>query len=305
MFFASIRCMDSQTAAASDQRAAVYSLSVSVDEVILTFHAADAHGLPINDLKLDELGLLDNGRPPRKILAFQSLEDRPIRAGVLMDKSESMERDLLGNRAISNQYMQRMLRQQTDQAFIMDFSALSQITQPWTSDPVALSAGLRKFVDVGGGIEGTAIFDAVYRACLNQFGHIDHLSSGNFMLLFSDGEDNVSHASLKQAIDECQRTNTAIYAFRTRPKSGFDPAGPATLLALASQTGGRVFEHDETEAGVDKALRTIEADLRNQYRLVYRPAELKQDGSFHRVELKTPERVESIMVRSGYYAPGH
>jgi Ca-activated chloride channel family protein len=32
---------------------------------------------------------------------------------------------------------------------------------------------------------------------------------------------------------------------------------------------------------------------------------LKHDGSFHRVELKAPERVDSIIVRSGYYAPAH
>ena len=50
-------------------------------------------------------------------------------------------------------------------------------------------------------------------------------------------------------------------------------------------------------------LRMIEADLRNQYRLVYRPPELKHDGSFHRIVLKTPERVDSIVIRSGYYAP--
>jgi hypothetical protein len=47
----------------------------------------------------------------------------------------------------------------------------------------------------------------------------------------------------------------------------------------------------------------VEADLRNQYRLVYRPAELKHDGSFHRIELKAPDRVDSLHVRSGYYAP--
>jgi hypothetical protein len=46
-----------------------------VDEVSLTFHAADAHGLPVNDLKLDELRVLDNGRSPRRIVAFHSLRE--------------------------------------------------------------------------------------------------------------------------------------------------------------------------------------------------------------------------------------
>jgi Ca-activated chloride channel homolog len=297
--------MDPQTDATGIKHTPPYSLSVSVDEVILTFHAADAHGRPISDLKLDELSLFDNGKPPRKILAFQSLQNRPIRAGILVDKSESMGQDLSTNRTISTKYIQHLLRQQTDQIFIMNFASLSQIAQPWTSDPTALTAGLRKFTDVGSHIPGTAVFDAIYRACLNQFGHVDDVGSGKFILLFSDGEDNASQASLKEAVGECERTNTAIYAFRSEPKSTFGAPGPGVLAELTSETGGRVFHEDDSEVEIDNDLRTIEADIRDQYRLVYRPAELNRDGSFHRIALKAPERVDSIVIRSGYYAPAH
>lgn len=290
---------------ASVQSAAAYSLTVPVDEVVLTFHAADIRGLPINDLKLDELSFFDNGKPPRKILAFQSLQDLPIRAGILIDESESVEQDLSSNRAISAKYAERLLRQQTDQAFVMDFASLSQIAQPWTNDPTTLAAGLRKFIHVGRRIPGTTIFDTIYRACLNQFGHVDYAGSGNFILLFSDGEDNASHASLKEAITECQHTNTAIYSFLTKSGSSFSPTGPVTLAQLASQSGGRVFLANDSDEGIDKDLRMIDADLRNQYRLIYRPAELKHDGSFHRIELHAPERVDTIIIRTGYYALAH
>jgi Ca-activated chloride channel homolog len=302
--FANARRTDSQTVAGEQQGAQSYGLRVSVDEVILTFHAADAHGLPINDLKLDELNLSDNGRPPRKILAFQSLQNLPIRAGILMDTSESMQQNLAVNRTISAKYAQWLLRQQTDQAFVMKFGPLSEIEQPWTSDANALTAGIRRFTTYGPThIRGTILFDAIYQACLNQFGHIDHANSGNFILIFSDGEDNASHASLKEAVDICQRTNTTIYAFRTDPKSSFGAEGPKILADLASESGGRVFNVEDSDAGIDNDLRTIEADLRNQYRLIYKPAELKHDGSFHHVVLKASERVDSITIRSGYYAP--
>jgi Ca-activated chloride channel family protein len=54
-------------------------------------------------------------------------------------------------------------------------------------------------------------------------------------------------------------------------------------------------------------LRFIEANLRNQYLLVYRPAEMTHNGAFHRIELLGPDRVADIHVRTGYYAPkaGH
>jgi len=289
------------------QDSPAFRLSVPVDEVALTFHAADAHGLPINDLQLSELKVLDNGKPPGKVLDFRVQQDFPIRAGILMDTSESMEKTRAGDRSIAIRYVQRLLRQKTDQAFVVNFGVLSKISQPWTNDPVALAEGIRNrvlFADGGGHIAGTAVFDAVYRACLGQFGHIDNAASGNFILLFSDGEDNASRAPLKLAVDTCQHSNTAVYVFRPRATSSF-PTGPESLMELTTQTGGRIFLDEDTEDEINNDLRLIEADLRNQYRLIYKPAELKRDGAFHRIELKAPDRVDSINIRSGYYAPAH
>jgi VWFA-related protein len=273
-----------------------------VDEVSLTFHAADAHGLPVNDLKLDELSVLDNGRSPRRIVAFHSLQDFPIRAGLLMDTSRSMQEYISRNRAISIEYAQRL---RTDQAFVMDFDSQSGVVQPWTSDAVALTAGIRRFTADGQSrTGGTAIFDSIYRACFNQFRTLDSTDSGNFILLFTDGEDNASRTSLDEAVAMCQRTNTAIHIFRAEPETGFS-TGSRTLAELASKSGGRVFYDDDSDAAIYSDLQIIEANLRNQYRLVYTPAELKRDGSFHRVELKAPQRVGSIAIRAGYYAPRH
>jgi len=35
---------------------------------------------------------------------------------------------------------------------------------------------------------------------------------------------------------------------------------------------------------------------------VYKPAKIKADGSFHRIQLESPSRGGVITVRSGYYA---
>jgi VWFA-related protein len=300
------RRASSQTNASAGEGVPSYNLRISVDEVSLTFHAADAHGFPVNDLKVDELRLLDNSKPPRRVISFQSLENFPIRAGILMDTSESMRETRTSDRAIAIEFARQLFRQRTDQAFIVNFDFLSKMAQPWTNDVTALVDGIRNrngAADRRARADGTAVFDTIYGACMNQFGHIDNAASGNFILLFSDGEDNASRASLQQAVDMCQRANTAIYAFHPEPRSSFS-TGPKTLIELTSETGGRVFYDDDSEAKINEDLRAIEADLRNQYRLIYKPPDLKRDGSFHRVELRGPERVDSINIRSGYYAPG-
>lgn len=303
--FAQARRTDSQTNIAAAQRTGSYKFSVAVDEVSLIFHAADIHGLPVNDLQLSELSLLDKGRPPRKILAFELLRDYPIRAGILVDTSWSMGEHLGAVRAIAGKYAQSLLRQQTDQAFVVDFGERSKILQSWTSDPGALTAAIRGATASEISLLGstTALFDVLYASCRDQFGKINHAASGNFIMLFSDGEDDSSHVSLKQAVDMCQSADTAIYTFRAEAGSEFSPAGSRALAALARETGGRIFSYNKSADGIYDDLRTIEADLRNQYRLIYRPPELKHDGSFHPIELMTPERVDNLVVRSGYYAP--
>lgn len=304
MMPASVRRVVAQANDAAPEDGAPYSLRVSVDEVMLTFHAADAHGLPINDLKANELTLLDNGKPPRKILDFQVQKDFPIHAGILMDTSGSMRRYLAGDQMIAGKFAQRLLRQKSDKAFVMGFGRFTESLQPWTSDATEIAAGIRSVgASAKDPVGGTAIFDTILRVCFNQFGEANHDASGNMILLFSDGEDNASHAYLKAAVDMCQRSNTAIYVFHVGTKGDFGSTGPATLAELTSETGGRVFEDDGSEAEIDSDLRTIEANLRNQYRLVYRPAQLNHDGSFHRITLEMPDGVANVAIRSGYYAP--
>ena len=73
------------------------------------------------------------------------------------------------------------------------------------------------------------------------------------------------------------------------------------MTKLTTQTGGIIF-FNQPPKDVSDDLRIINANLRTQYRLVYKPQRLKRDGSFHRIKLDSPTRGGVITVRSGYYA---
>jgi Ca-activated chloride channel family protein len=235
-----------------------YTYHANVAEVAITFHASDAQGLPVNDLKHGEVTVFDNGVPQTMILSFQVFQDHAIRAGIIFDTSKSIENSLVQNRAIATLFAGK-------------------------ENPLG----------------GTALFDTVFQACYSEFGKAGK-ASGKFILLFTDGEDNASHTDLKDVVDMCQQSNTAIYAFRPEAGLGFSD-GPRTLLELTAKTGGCVFHADDSEPEIDKDLGIIEGNLRNQYLLSYHPLALKHDGSFHHIELRGPERVDKIGVRSGYY----
>jgi Ca-activated chloride channel homolog len=276
-----------------------------VDEVSLTFHAADARGLPVTDLKLNDLTIYDNYKAPGKILVFESLGDTPTKAGILLDTSGSMERWVARDRVIASQYVGRLLRPQTDHAFIEEFGSVSRMIQPWTGDVHALTIGIGE-VSRGSAnpLGGTALFETIFSACLYQFGKSEKPASGNFILLFTDGEDNASHVDLRNAVDMCQAANTAIYAFRPRLAES-NSSGPKILSELSSETGGRTFLLDSTEAEINTDLKIIDADLRDRYWLVYRPVELKHDGSFHTIYVGGSDSARDLTIdaRSGYYAP--
>jgi Ca-activated chloride channel family protein len=304
-FSAGVQGVRTQTrarATSNDQQPNFYA---PVDEVNLTFHAADAQGLPVTDLKLNDLTIYDNYKAPDKILVFESLRDTPTRTGILMDTSDSMEKWAARDRAIANQYVARLMRPQTDRAFIEEFGYVSHVIQPWTGDEHALAIAVGEATASSvNPLGGTALFDTIYSACLYQFGKTEKPISGSFILLFTDGEDNASHVDLRRAVDMCQAADTAIYAFRPRfAESG--SSGPKNLARLSSETGGQTFELDDTEVEVNKDLNIIDSDLRDRYWLVYRPVELKRDGSFHSIYVAGSDSARglAIDVRSGYYAP--
>jgi Ca-activated chloride channel family protein len=280
-----------------------YTLPMPVDEVVLTFSAEDKDGLPINDLKAAEIRVRDNGAAPRRIVDFDEMVDRPIRAAILLDTSVSTQGDAPRNKGIAATFVQRLLRQKSDEAFVSEFGYASEILQPWTGDTRLLMQGIQRARGRMNLLGGTALFNAVFRACSSSFGNADPNVRGNFILLFSDGEDNSGLTSMEEAARACQRGNTEIFAFIPSSAQDHSSTGPKALRELSSKTGGRVFLADDTEEEVWKDLKMIESEMRNQYRLVYNPENFKHDGTFHEIELQPPDRVRKIEIRSGYFAP--
>jgi Ca-activated chloride channel family protein len=282
----------------------LYTLPVQVDEVNVIFSASDFEGRPINDLELSDMRLMDDGKRQTKIVKFEHPTDLPLRAGILVDISGSMSGESNFTRLAVALFAGRILRSTSDKAFIMRFASMQKLMQDWTSSteelreaspPIGVnwsSLGIR-----------TAIYDSLYIAVKEQFAKkpTDTTGTANAILLFSDGADDASHATLQDVMDICQQTNSRIYAFYSGSRSRFGE-GQKNLRNLAAGTGGRVFYNDDS-ANALANLRLIENDLRNHYLLVYKPSNLKNDGRFHAIRLTSPTRGGVIATRSGYYAP--
>ena len=138
-----------------------------------------------------------------------------------MDTSISMESSVARNVEIATAYLARYFRRATDRAFVMRFDVETHLERDWTGNPGILADGLQAAAyETGKGADGTAVFDSIYKACRDQWPADSGTLTGNFILLFTDGEDNTSHAHIADVIDRCQRSRTAIYVFLNEWKIG-------------------------------------------------------------------------------------
>jgi Ca-activated chloride channel homolog len=215
------------------------SIRMNVDEVVVTFNAIDANGSPVNDLKAGEIRIRDNAVAPKRIFEFDNLVNRSIRVGILLDTSESMRKALPGNKAIAAKFLDRFFRQNADAAFVSSFGSNSDSLQSWTGDLLRLEEGVQMAREQE--TKGTALFNALFQMCSSSFNRADPTETGNFILLFSDGEDNAGLTLLDDAARACQRTNTAVFAFLPAGTEDRTSTGPRTLRELAAKTGGSVF----------------------------------------------------------------
>ena len=137
------------------------TLHKSVDEVNVLFIATDKHGKFVRDLNEKDFSILDDNKPPQSILNFRHETDLPLHLGLLIDVSGSVHGRFEFEQDAATSFLQHSIRAGFDKAFIVGFNTQSQMSQDFTDNVKLLSAGVHKLQDGG----GTALYDAIYRAC--------------------------------------------------------------------------------------------------------------------------------------------
>src|SRR6266480_1009704 len=170
---------------------------------------------------------------------------------------------------------------------------------------------------------GTAIYDAIYEACVKELSHPPRPPGDQpdvvrrVMILISDGEDNLSTHTRGDAIEMAQRTSVVIYAISTSTQwvslSQTDPNkmadrkyhltdGDKILQELAEETGGRAFFPYHVD-DLDQSFQDIGDELRNQYSIAYLPTNYVMDGRYHKIRIEVPEhKGYQVRARRGYFA---
>jgi len=123
-------------------------------------------------------------------------------------------------------------------------------------------------------------------------------SSPRVLVLLSDGDDNMSHVTLSDAIAAAQNTGTVIFTVST----GTYRKGDKVLEMMASETGGDAYS-GLSDTDMPKVLAKIRRQIEQMYSVTYVPPEASKVGQFRSVELKiTSDKKAKVHAPRGYYA---
>jgi VWFA-related protein len=212
----------------------------------------DKHGQIVPSLAKDDFSLQVDGRP-QTIRYFARETDLPLTLGLLIDTSLSQRRVLEEERTASYAFLNDVMREDRDKAFVINFDAESVLLQDLTNSRPKLEAALDS-VHVaqpdqnggggrrgggggypgggypnggsgGGGYHrpaGTTLYDAVFLAS----DELMHKQQGRkALILLTDGVDQGSKYTLDRAIEAAQRSDTMVYSILFSDPDAYNRGG--------------------------------------------------------------------------------
>ena len=196
------------------QETTTITKDVNVVNVLATVR--NKQGQIVNNLTKDDFKLADDGRP-QTIKYFAKVTDMPLTLGLLVDTSLSQRRVLEQERTASYTFLEDLLREWKDKAFVLHFDSEVELLQDLTNSRPKLEAALQK-LEVGDPRQaqssgaslrgGTLLNDAVFLASDEIMSKVQGRKA---LIILSDGVDQGSKVSLTRAIEAAQRSDTLVY----------------------------------------------------------------------------------------------
>ncbi|HEX8712690.1 MAG TPA: VWA domain-containing protein [Terracidiphilus sp.] len=273
-------------------------IRLNTDLVLVPVTVTDPMNRLVTGLEQNDFEIYDDNNQ-QKISSF-SCDDAPVSIGIIFDLSGSMTSKLVRAKDAILSFIKTANPQ--DEFFVIGFNDRPALVEDFTDsvdDIEARMATLRA-------AHRTALLDAIYYGIvkMRQAKH-----ERKALLIVSDGGDNRSRYTEGEVKSLVRESDVEIFSMGI-----FDPyaptpeerMGPQLLDDISTATGGRMFRVNDVDELSDIAEK-ISTELRNQYVIGYRPADLSRNGKWRKVKVKVnpPPGLPPLTVyaRSGYYAP--
>ncbi len=268
-------------------KGAVFAPGAAVDLVQVATSVTDKGGRFVRGLTKDSFRIFEDGveQPVSHFIG----EGTARELVVAVDMSGSMAEALPVCRQAVKKFLAELKPE--DQVTLLAFNDTIFSLARRETDPLARARAVDRLAPWG----GTALYDVVLRG----LELLDQRRGRRALVVFTDGEDRSSRATVADVERRVEVSDSPIYLIGegrgTREKEL-----KRVIDRLADVSGGRAFYPDRIEE-LEGVFAEITEDLASQYLLAYDPANGLRDGSWRaiRVEVVGKQRVRA---RQGYRA---
>jgi VWFA-related protein len=283
-----------RTSGTTDQ----WTIRKVVDEVAV-FFGVTSGGHMVSDLSLTEITVRDDSKPPEKVLQFTPQSKLPLRIGLLIDTSGSVQPRFSFEKHAAAKFLEQMLSNTSDLGFIAGFSDNVRVVQDFTGNHDELTKAIDQLSNGG----GTALFDSVSRACWILADYPEQERVAKVLVVLSDGEENASHNTLRQTVRDIESTGVTIYTISTRPAGADQTEADKVLQLIAERSGGEAFFPGDIQA-LTHSFDKLRDEIRSRYLIAYRPADFEPNGKYRTIVITAQKNGKPMKVhaRQGYHA---
>ncbi|MCX7639764.1 MAG: VWA domain-containing protein [Pyrinomonadaceae bacterium] len=269
----------------------------------------DKNGNFVSGLKRDDFLLEDNGKPV-EIESVSISENLPLRIALLFDNSSSISSALDFEKKVVKSFLRKLVRTGIDMASLFSISTTGRLEHPLTGNVSSLISTLENLGKPSG---ATALFDTVIQASE----YLRDFNGKRVILIVSDGDDNISNATLEDTIRTVLKNDCVVYVIMTSDFENFKRTGRREKSAnvtflmaerrmqkLSLETGGAVYSpFDENE--MQQAFQQISSEILQQYILNYYPeVENFSAGGIRNLSVRVRDRSDlALRFRKSYYLP--
>jgi VWFA-related protein len=288
-----------------------FRIKTEVNMVMVPVTVRKAAGGFIKNLPKSAFQINEDGEK-QEILIF-SQEAVPTRIAIVLDISGSVRSEWGTIRYATKRFVDNL--KPDDQFSLVTFNTETRLKMDWGNKSDRLDDVLTSIYCK----DNTNLWDTVYVVANDVFKGIRDKKA---MIIMSDGLDNNSTTSYKDALAAAVHSEAAIYVvsktqavrlaylidqqqqgyYAGIPEEVFVQADQA-LRKLAYETGGRVlFPNNFGQLGDIYA--EVDEELRNQYMLGYISTNTAKDGTYRNIQVLVDAPGAAVSSRPGYYAPG-
>ncbi len=274
----------------------------------------------IANLQQDNFRVFENG-VPQPIIGFQQVK-APITAVLLLEFASNSWYFIQDMWQAAWSFTQQL--QPQDYVAVETYDMHTEILTDFTQNKSVIQNAIESLQMPTW--DETNVFDALY----TTLDRLSRIPGRKYIILVGSGRDTFSRITLDKCLQKIKETpNVTIFTISTggfaRAMGGMMGGVPNTIGMLqadnemqtyARMTGGMWFE-PRFQAEFPDVFQQINASIRNQYQLTYRPTDTKMDGTYRRIRIQLvdnegrPLRMENqkhkpvkymVIARDGYTA---